>query len=365
MEFNRPTLLLDKEKCLANITDIVNRIESERVIFRPHFKTHQSAEIGSWFKELGVSKITVSSVRMAQYFSSTGWSDVFIAIPVNILEIEEISKLARKITLHLAVDSIEAVKYLSQNLKFRVGIYIKIDTGYHRTGIKFSDTGKINDLIDIIKQSDNLDFTGFFTHSGNTYATKDRNSIIEIYQNSINELNYLKSNYISDFPNILSSIGDTPSISVLSDFENADEIRPGNFVFYDVMQYFLGSCKFEDIAVRVACPVISKNVERNEIVIYGGAVHLSKESFIDKDGNIIYGLVNKMKGDMWDRPIKDTYVSSLSQEHGIIKTSTKVFNEIEIGDILFIAPVHSCLTANLYGEYHLLNGEKISRFRSL
>jgi len=32
-----------------------------------------------------------------------------------------------------------------------------------------------------------------------------------------------------------------------------DEIRPGNFVFYDLMQYRIGSCSVGQIAVAMAC----------------------------------------------------------------------------------------------------------------
>ncbi len=36
------------------------------VVFRPHFKTHQSHKIGQWFRNEGVNAITVSSIKMFQ-----------------------------------------------------------------------------------------------------------------------------------------------------------------------------------------------------------------------------------------------------------------------------------------------------------
>ena len=59
--------------------------------FRPHFKTHNSAFIGNWFRKLGIHSITVSSVSMAKFFSAYGWRDITIAFPVNPLEIGAIS----------------------------------------------------------------------------------------------------------------------------------------------------------------------------------------------------------------------------------------------------------------------------------
>ena len=69
-----------------------------------------------------------------------------------------------------------------------------------------------------------------------------------------------------------------------NDCSNFDEIRPGNFAYYDVMQYHIGSCNMDNIAVAVACPVVAVHPQKNELVIYGGAIHLSKE-FIAADNN--------------------------------------------------------------------------------
>jgi D-serine deaminase-like pyridoxal phosphate-dependent protein len=118
------------------------------------------------------------------------------------------------------------------------------------------------------------------------------------------------------------------------------------------MQRFLGSCKSEDIAVAAACPVIGCYPRRNEIVIYGGAVHLSKESLPLENGEDMFGLV-ALPGERaleWGPIIKNTYVSNVSQEHGIIKTNDEFCGQVNVGDILMILPVHSCLTANLMKE---------------
>ncbi|MFV0375749.1 MAG: hypothetical protein ACK5JD_00445 [Mangrovibacterium sp.] len=65
MDIIRPTLLLDKAVCLRNIARMAERAKAKNLKFRPHFKTHQSAVIGTWYRQFGVSSITVSSVQMA------------------------------------------------------------------------------------------------------------------------------------------------------------------------------------------------------------------------------------------------------------------------------------------------------------
>ncbi|MGB4820503.1 MAG: alanine racemase, partial [Saprospiraceae bacterium] len=183
--------------------------------------------------------------------------------------------------------------------------------------------------------------------------------IVQIYHDTLKKLTHLKKEFSSIDINPIISIGDTPSCSVVNDFTGVDEIRPGNFVFYDMMQYKLGSCTLKDIAVVLACPVVAKHSERNEIVIYGGAIHLSKEYLTDEQGNRNFGWIVKLKPNEWSEPVSDSYVKALSQEHGIIRTTNEFISELKIGDIVGILPVHSCLAANQMKEYLTTENKRI------
>ena len=342
---------------------MTQKAKTNNLIFRPHFKTHQSATIGNWFRKLGITKITVSSVQMAEYFVNAGWTDVLIAFPVNLPEIGQINNLLRKVNLHLLVDSDYSTNYLNKNLIAKTGIYIEIDTGYHRTGIASNNFNEIKKILEIIRNSENIELTGLLTHAGHTYNCKSKEEIIKIHNDSINQLKIIKNHFYRDFPDAIISIGDTPSCSIAESFSGVDEIRPGNFVFYDIMQHYLGSCKTNDIAVALACPVVAKHPGRNEIVIYGGAVHLSKEFVLNNKREKVYGLVVKLNQNGWSEPLPDSWVSNLSQEHGIIKVSKnkKLFESLNIGEIVGVLPVHSCLAANLTNNYKTINGDIINK----
>ena len=355
----KPTLLLDKQKCKRNIAMMFSKAKNNHISFRPHFKTHQSLEIGRWFKELGIDKITVSSLEMAQYFSSE-WNDITVAFPVNILEIETINQLAETITLHLLVESVEAIKYLAQNTINKIGIFIKIDVGYGRTGLSPTSTQQIDEILTVIRASKALSFEGFLTHAGHTYACRTKEEIRSIHNKSREILTGLKTKYIDSYPDLIISIGDTPSCSVVDDFSGIDEIRPGNFVFYDLTQHQIGSCTIDQIAVAMACPIVSIHTERNEMVIYGGGVHFSKERMeVDNQGTI-YGIVVEQLKKGWSEPIPGMFVKSLSQEHGIISAPEPLISNYKIGDLLYLLPVHSCMTANEM-KYYKSHDEIISR----
>lgn len=354
-----PTLLLNTEICKRNIEAMVTKAFTSNVEMRPHFKTHQSAEIGDWFRPFGVSKITVSSVDMAQYFASHGWEDITIAFPVNILEMEKINKLATDIQLNLLVESTETVEFLGENLTSRTDVLVKIDVGYGRTGINWVNFKQILPVADAIRNQEKLTMTGLLTHSGHSNAAHSKEEIRNIYLETVTRLNDVKTFLMKEgFSQIKISIGDTPTCSVMDEFTGVDEIRPGNFVLYDVMQLNLGTCKSFDIAVGVACPVVAKHEDRNEVIIYGGAIHFSKE-FILQDAKRVFGYVTNLNDGGWGKPINGAYVSSLTQEHGVIKADHHLLNRIKIGDVLLILPVHSCLAVNLLREFITVDGDRI------
>ncbi|GAA4272291.1 alanine racemase [Aquimarina gracilis] len=328
------------------------KAQKHGLIFRPHFKTHQSLEIGRWFKDFGITKIAVSSLEMALYFSEE-WNDITVAFPTNILEIERINLLARKIQLNLLVESIETVQFLSQNVDYPVGFFIKIDTGYHRTGLLPTKINTIDEILKTSMASKNLNFKGFLAHSGHTYTCNSKADVLKIHSQCVNELSILKKKYVTMFPDIKASLGDTPSCSLADNFGSIDEIRPGNFVFYDLMQAKIGANNMDQIAVAMACPIVAIHDDRNEIVIYGGGVHFSKERLESEKDGVIYGRIFERKGNVWGNIVPDAYVKSLSQEHGIVSIPGDQIKNHKVGDCLMVLPIHSCMTANLMKRYKI------------
>jgi len=359
LRIRKPTLILNRDICARNISTMILKAQKHCIRLRPHFKTHQSATIGEWFRAEGVGSITVSSVTMAGYFAAHGWEDITLAFPVNLNEADRINRLAGKIRLNLTLESPDAAASLARQVTHPVGVYIKIDTGYHRTGLSPEETGTIDLIIDRLRDSRHR-FGGFLTHAGHTYHANGREEIIRIHESSRQAMMRLGNRYRESIPGIELSVGDTPSCSLAEDFTGLDEIRPGNFVFYDLMQYRLGSCREENIALALACPVVAKHPARQELVVYGGANHLSKESLHDGSGGLTYGGVVIPGNGGWSKLLPDTSVVSLSQEHGIIRMGDPgSFANIATGDIIGIIPVHACLTANLMRRYLTLDGKTI------
>lgn len=352
----RPTLLLDEARARRNIAVMAEKARSQNIHFRPHFKTHQSAEIGKWFRAEKVKAITVSSVSMGHYFASHGWKDLTIAFPLNWREIDGINSLADHTHVELLVESVESVRFLQEHLRLLTEVWIKVDVGAHRAGVDWQDDKTIAALVDAILNANKLVLRGLLTHDGRTYHAPSVEEISSLYYEGIQHLKQAakKTEPSPHYP-LEISVGDTPGCWLCDDLGGVNEVRPGNFVFFDATQLSLGVCQAEEISVAIACPVVTKHAERSEAVIYGGAVHLSKE-FLLKDGNPHYGLVTLPQGSRWGAPEEGCYVASLSQEHGIVKLSAEVFKRVQVGDCLCVLPVHSCLAADCLGRYLTLDG---------
>ena len=354
-----PTLFLDPIRCKKNIAKMAAKARKNNVAFRPHVKTHQSLAVARWLKEEGVAKITVSSLKMAAYFAQE-WDDITVAFPTNILEIETINSLASKIQLNLCIENVEVLEFLKKHLKSPVGIFLKMDIGYNRTGIAVDRFSIIDQLLNQLEQTPLLQFKGFLGHAGHSYQCRSKEAIEAVHQASKGKILMLKNRYQEQYPELILSYGDTPSCSVSEDFAGIDEIRPGNFTFYDLTQNIIGSNELNEIAVAMACPVVAKHPDRNEIIVYGGGVHFSKDRVEDPEDGVIFGRVAEQKGASWGACIPKMHLKSLSQEHGIVSVPKEKMQDYAIGDLLWVLPVHSCMAADLMKEFRTTDGAILS-----
>lgn len=357
----KPTLLLNEPAVRANIHRMAEKARNAGVRFRPHFKTHQSAEIGEWFRPEGVRQITVSSLDMAVYFADHGWEDILVAFPVNLREIAALNALAARVHLSVLIESAESAVFLGKNLSAPVDAWIKIDSGAHRTGLAWDETTPLTALARQIQAVPGLRLRGLLTHAGHTYPAVGSKAVQAVYYESVARIAEARDVLVAaGVRDCEVSVGDTPGAVLSSDFGPVDEIRPGNFVFYDAHQLLRGVCSPQDVAVAVACPVVARHAERSEIVIYGGAIHLSKD-FVQDGERRVYGLVAlpDEENNGWSAPLEGAYVRSLSQEHGVLVVPTPDFEKIQVGDLVCILPAHSCLTVQVMRAYRSLSDGRV------
>ena len=362
-----PALLLDGNKARRNISRMAGRARDAGCRLRPHFKTHQCAGIGEWFRDEGTTGICVSSLPMAAHFADAGWTDITVAVPFNPLAAAAAMELAGRIRLNLLCDCPRAVEPLIGNGAAEpVRIWIKTDTGYGRAGIRWDEPRRIVELALWLRDCSGIEFAGLLTHAGHSYHQSGPREVRRVWAESSERLREAGAAVAQALgaPCPLSA-GDTPGCSLAADLSGPDELRPGNFVLYDLMQMQIGACSGDDIAAAVACPVIGLDESRREALLHGGAVHLSREFLGGTGSGQCFGIPAHWSGCGWEGPVTGARLTRLSQEHGVMKVDNDDFwSRLEVGCAMPILPVHSCLAADLFPEFITIDGLRLPRRRS-
>ena len=357
-----PSLLVDYEKLENNIRSMAAKAKKNGVNLRPHIKTHKCIEIGKKQIEAGAHGITVSTLAEAAAFADAGFKDITYAVPLAKDKFEGVKRISESTRLSVLVDHQNTVVPLSSFCKdvgILLDILVKVDCGYPRCGIDPESPAAIK-LVRKIHKSSNLNFKGILTHAGHSY---DATTVAEVKSIAKQEQDVmirfakaLKSENVELDPEVV-SIGSTPTARLADTFqEGITEIRPGNYAFFDYTQVALGACEVSDCALTVFSSIISVNPDRT--VIDAGATALSKDKGpMHIEPNVGYGKIvqDYPKG----RIDTEVILTSLSQEHGKLVPTGETSLRFKHGEKVRIIPNHSCLTANLFDNYHVVKDDLV------
>jgi len=356
-QLKTPALLLDIDVLKLNISNMAERVDRLGPALRPHIKTHKCIAIAKLQKQSGAQGFCVSTLAEAEVFVAAGFTDLTYAVPLEPGKIGQVIELARVSQLTITIDDLHTAEQLHRQLQLadiNIGVWIKVDCGYHRAGVDPS-TKYAQELAHFIDRSTSMVLLGLLTHAGHAYKGANRAEILEIGRQERNAvLDFRDKLEHDDLTGLKTSIGSTPTISVIDDLAGIDEVRPGNYVFFDRTQLLLGSCSTADCALTIQSKVISCQPGSRKVVIDAGALALSHDpgpQHLDSSAN--RGVVVKTR-----QPLtldRNLFVISLSQEHGIIEIPEIIeHNNYQVGDEIHILPNHSCLTAALFDNYHVI-----------
>jgi D-serine deaminase-like pyridoxal phosphate-dependent protein len=345
-----PALLVDHSCLLGNIGKMQKIADNTDVHLRPHIKTHKSVYIAKKQLEKGAVGITVAKLGEAEVMSKAGINDIFIANQLaHPLKLHRLFILHKKINVSIGMDNVEQICLLNKiftNPDRPLNILIEIDCGFNRCGIEPGI--KLIDLASHVIKEPGLKLKGIFTHAGQVYRA---NSLSEVQQIGAEEgrimqkaKNLLKAHGI----NIETvSAGSTPTAKYAAENPEVNEIRPGNYVFYDNTQLNLKTCMLNECSMFLLATVISQPANQR-IIIDAGSKSLSLDQGIPVPQSLKnYGKLLNIDG----------AIVQLSEEHGIIHLNKP--QKIEIGSPVLIIPNHACPVTNLFYFYYLIENNKI------
>ncbi|HEX7707034.1 MAG TPA: alanine racemase [Thermoanaerobaculia bacterium] len=347
-----PAFLVDRHIVQRNCDAMRVKAVASGIAFRPHVKTHKTIEVGLMQHGGARGPITVSTLAEAEAFAEAGFRDITYAVPIAPAKLQRAQELASRIDrLNLLIDSEEAFRAMEATEGRRFDVFLKIDCGYHRAGVDPSNPDSLHLALQMARSS-RMSFRGLLTHAGHSYNARHLDEVQALAAEESASVSRFRSLLEAEgVRDLVRSIGSTPTASVVDRFTDCDEVRPGNYVFYDAFQATLGSCSVQDAAVSVLTTVVGSYPERNALIVDAGALALSKDTGPDHiEPRFGYGLVC----DAGLRPLP-MRVAALSQEHGRIEA----LDTVPVGTRLRIIPNHSCLTAAMFDRYYVIDGQQV------
>ncbi len=361
-DLTTPAAIIDLERVERNCERMAARMKALGVRLRPHVKTHKTVEIARLQVRGHFGGVTVSTLAEARACIDAGFRDLTWAVPLALDRLGEIAELdARVDRFNVLVDheaTVQAIEEFARPRKLRFSVFLKVDCGYHRCGVDPRDPASVR-LAQRLASSSSIDFRGVLTHAGHSYDAKNVAEIRAVAREERDES--------ARFGELLRregitcrevSVGSTPTMSVVDDLSGVSEARPGNYVFFDAFQTAIGSCSRADLAFSVLATVIGHYPAQNKIVLFAGALALSKDVGARHiDERCGYGLVANLDASEF---FDELEIGSLSQEHAQVRSRTPLdFARFPLGAKLRVFANHSCLAAANFDRFHVVRGDEV------
>ena len=355
-----PCAVVDLPVARANARRMAARAARLGARLRPHVKTHKTLE-GARLQTGPGGAITVSTLAEARFFADGGFRDITYAVPIAPRKLAEAAALSEAAgALHLLLDGEEALREAAAcaaQTGVRLSFFLKVDCGYHRAGVDPEDPRSL-DLARGLQEAPGLDFAGILTHAGHSYDARRREEILPVAKEERTVMvafaERLRRQGI-EVPTV--SIGSTPTLAVAQELDGVDEVRPGNYLFFDAFQARIGSCRASDVAFFVLATVIGCYPERGSLLIDAGALALSKDpGAVHADPRVGFGILQTADG---AETLPSMHLAALSQEHGKVLCEEGLCRRFPVGSRLRVLPNHSCLTAALFDRYLVAEGGEI------
>ena len=351
-----PSLLLDRRVVARNTAAMTERMKRHGVRLRPHLKTSKSAKVAGLATAGNFGGITVSTMREAAYFADHGFDDITYAVSIVPDRLPEVAALTRRgVRLNLLTDDAGVAGHLAgfaRQEAIDLHVLLEVDCGLGRSGVAV-DGEELVEIAGALHAAEGITFEGVLTHAGHSYHCKTVQEVRRVADEE-RETIVAAAARLREAGLVCPTVsaGSTPTAIHAATLAGVTEMRPGNYVFFDLFQVGAGSCRREEVAVTVVTSVIGHNRRAGRILLDAGSLALSSDtSANEQTPGVGYGVVLDAAG----RGLRDDLrVARVNQEHGMLEgTEPPPFDELPIGTRLRVLPNHACITTAMFDRYHV------------
>jgi D-serine ammonia-lyase len=326
---------------------------------------------------------------------------VLYGVPIPQSAVPRLLHLASKLnpfTLSVIVDNQDAFsKYHAQAHDAPIGVYIKIDTGYQRAGIKTSSS-KFPSLVESVVSKVGKGFKGFYSHYGHSYHGSSEDDAAHGLIEELKGLESATQAVPSSFKGpLVLTLGATPTATAAQNLLSSSssksqeakgllealkkkftvELHAGVYPLLDMQQVAtharpssgIEQSNFQplskdNIGLTMLVEVTSTYDERAkpEALMSAGSLAMGREPCKSYPGwgVVTPALSHKNRGPIYDERGDKTgwIVGRISQEHGILvwEGSQDKMERLTIGDKLLVWPNHACVAGAGFGWYLVVDG---------
>ncbi len=343
-----PAVVVDRGIAAANLERMAARVSARRQALWPHVKTHKSLAWAQRQLDLGAGGLMVAKLEEAVPLARHGVPAVYVGYPlVGPGPARRLTQLvAAGLQVRVAVDSLAGVACLADVARATsapLAALVEVDTGFQRCGV-----ASVDDAVQLAEAlaAAGVRYQGITCFGGHiTWRLSD-----DERRAAVVAQNLLLAQWSEDLrargwaPEVV-SVGGTVPTGHLDLLSSATELRPGTYIYNDVATVLAGAAQWADCAAWVWTTVVSTPTA-DRAVVDAGSKTLSSD-----------GPVAGSFGHVRERP--DVFVSSLSEEHGVIRARDGGATGLEVGDRLSIVPNHVCTMINLHDNVHLVEGRRV------
>jgi len=343
-QIDSPALVVYEEKVKENIRMVIDMVK-DITRLRPHVKTNKMAEVCGMMMDAGISKFKCATIAEAEMLAMLPATDVLLAYqPIGPKALRFIQLIKAYPATHFSclVDNKTSVQHLNglaQTNHLVIDVFIDLNIGMNRTGIKPENA---YELIDCILSQKNLTLVGLHAYDGHI-----RDSDFSVRQQHADaafaEAEKLRDHIASNGAKEITIVaGGTPTFPVHAKRKNV-ECSPGTFVFTDWgYKHILPDEPF-DYAALVVSRVISI-VDDQTICTDLGHKSVAAENPLPRVHFLNAPLA---------MPVGQ------SEEHLVLKVDDA--SKFQVGDVLYGVPVHICPTVALYEKAFVVNNNMVDK----
>jgi D-serine deaminase-like pyridoxal phosphate-dependent protein len=349
-DLETPAAIVDLDRLERNLDRAAAYATQHGLALRPHVKTHKTAWIAAEQLRRGAAGVTCATTREAEVMSDV-CRDILVAYPpVGRARAARVASLPKEARVIVALDSIAAIEQMERAASDAgrgIGVYVEIDMGMHRVGVK--DAAAALELARRVQESSSLTYEGVAFYPGHVREPVDAQGA------ALEKLNATLRETIATLdaggakPAAVSG-GSTPTMWQSHRLHGVTEIRPGTYVYNDRTTAEIGACASDDCAFTVLATVVSTAVA-GQAVIDAGTKSLGREPL--RGAEAAGGF-----GSLLDHPA--VTVKGMSEEHGLLDLSRSSWKP-RVGDVVRVIPNHVCIVVHLNDTMHGARGELVER----